>query len=288
MAPRMRSPEIYLNAQPHSDTMAIPDTRQSLMRRAARVLLLHGWLHTPRVWDRVIELIPPDVRVVAPSLPGFGGAHCTRSFKDLRGYSREVARRVPDAFADDYDVVAGDSLGGLVALYLIEAGVLRCRGLLLSGVPSSGLPWWLGLLSKCRIARIMRKCVAALPTRHRHCLESWIARKAGLVLGSAPTELDAGVMQADGRVADQLLALLRQVGPDELPQPRLAIHVLRGESDRIVSRSAGRALSQHLRCDYTEFSGSGHCPALDQPLRYARALEEFLDLDTDTTDDGLQ
>ncbi|MCC6228693.1 MAG: alpha/beta hydrolase [Phycisphaerales bacterium] len=261
------------------------DAHRSSIRRPPTVLLLHGWLHSPLVWDRVIAMMPSGVETVAPALPGFGGLHCNREFTSLKEYSQEVAWATPEAFACDHDVVAADSLGGLVALYLIEAGILRCRGLLLSGVPSCGLPCWLRLVSKLGAARLIKNSLSAFPVRWRYGLETRIARATGLVLGSAPRELDDGIGRADARVADQLLAMMCNVSTDQLPRPNLRTWVLRGDSDGIVNAKAGRALSRHLRCVYTEFRCSGHSLALDQPLLYAEAIREFLDCTTDPAPD---
>jgi pimeloyl-ACP methyl ester carboxylesterase len=83
------------------------------------LLFLHGWGLTPRAYDQaVLRLCAAGVRVVAPSLPGFGGSAALGLRAGLGDYAERVAALVEALDPDRPVFVVGHSLGGGVALRL--------------------------------------------------------------------------------------------------------------------------------------------------------------------------
>ena len=97
------------------------------------VVFLHGWALGQRTYRDVIERIAAEgVRVIAPSLPGFGGTGPLPSSEfSLGGYAAWV-----DALLDSLDiteraVIVGHSFGGGVAIRLAHDHPDRARSLVL-------------------------------------------------------------------------------------------------------------------------------------------------------------
>src|ERR1700712_1907336 len=83
------------------------------------LLFLHGWGLTPRAYsDAVLRLCGAGVRVVAPSLPGFGGSAALGLRADLADYAHRIARLLEVLDPDRPVFVVGHSLGGGIALQL--------------------------------------------------------------------------------------------------------------------------------------------------------------------------
>jgi pimeloyl-ACP methyl ester carboxylesterase len=83
------------------------------------LLFLHGWGLTPRAYtDAVLRLCGVGVRVIAPSLPGFGGSAALGLGAGLADYAHRVARLLDLLDPDRPVFVVGHSLGGGIALQL--------------------------------------------------------------------------------------------------------------------------------------------------------------------------
>jgi pimeloyl-ACP methyl ester carboxylesterase len=83
------------------------------------LLFLHGWGLTPRAYaDAVLRLCAAGVRVIAPSLPGFGGSAALGLRAGLPDYAARIAQLLDQLDPDRPVFVVGHSLGGGVALQL--------------------------------------------------------------------------------------------------------------------------------------------------------------------------
>jgi pimeloyl-ACP methyl ester carboxylesterase len=101
------------------------------------VVLLHGYLENLNVWDEVMGLLQPHVRVVAIDLPGHGISEVrgpVHSMEFLAG----VVRGACSTLGVGKFTVVGHSMGGYVALALAEAHPELLDGLvLLSSTPNA-------------------------------------------------------------------------------------------------------------------------------------------------------
>ncbi|QNE34609.1 alpha/beta fold hydrolase [Leifsonia shinshuensis] len=103
--------------------------------RGAPVVLLHAWGETHRSFDRLVPLLPGDLRLVVPDLRGVG-----ESDKPDGGYSVEDAAGDVVALLDELGLhdgwLLGTSSGGYLAQQVAVQHPERVRGLVLVGAPS--------------------------------------------------------------------------------------------------------------------------------------------------------
>lgn len=101
---------------------------------ATPVVLLHGWAESRGVFSRLLPLLPPTIRAVAPDLRGHGEAD-----KPAHGYAladgAEDVVALMDGLALPSAVLLGSSSGGYVAQQVALAHPHRVRGLVLVGSP---------------------------------------------------------------------------------------------------------------------------------------------------------
>lgn len=83
------------------------------------VVFLHGWGLTPRTYSRAISgLVSAGVRIIAPSLPGFGGSDPLDGEISMPAYAERVAALIDHLGFEHPVFLMGHSLGGGVALQL--------------------------------------------------------------------------------------------------------------------------------------------------------------------------
>jgi len=125
------------------------------------LVFLHGWGLTPRAYAAsIVRLCPAGIRIIAPSLPGFGGSDPLPLRRlGLSGYARHVAATLEAAGLDKPAFLVGHSFGGGVALALATERPDLVRSLTLlnsiGGSPGrrglkagSWLGWALGALTE--------------------------------------------------------------------------------------------------------------------------------------------
>jgi pimeloyl-ACP methyl ester carboxylesterase len=97
------------------------------------VVLLHGWALAQHTYRDVIESVARQgCRVIAPSMPGFGGTpELPADVFSMRGYARWVADLLDALDVDEPAMVVGHSFGGGVAVKFAHDFRDRIRGLVL-------------------------------------------------------------------------------------------------------------------------------------------------------------
>jgi pimeloyl-ACP methyl ester carboxylesterase len=119
------------------------------------ILLIHGWPHTWRIWQPLMERLSADHHVIAPDLRGTGGTSRTVDGYDVAMLACDAVSLL-DALRVDEVTVVGIDLGVQVAAMLALATPERVQGLivmqgLLGRLPGAetflakGPPWWFGL-----------------------------------------------------------------------------------------------------------------------------------------------
>jgi pimeloyl-[acyl-carrier protein] methyl ester esterase len=244
------------------------------MRRIRDVVLLHGWGSSARVWDEVASRLARRFRVHAPDLPGYGSAPACAPYT-LEALAETVARSVPRRCH-----VAGWSLGGEIALAWARRAPRQVGRLALIGA------------TPCFTTRPGWPC-GTTPAALRNFGQRLAADRADLLarFAAAQAKGDARPGRFAGRLgrivqesaADSVLTAGLRVlaGADirrelsQITQPALVLH---GARDRIVPPVAGRRLAAALPDGrWTLLRSCAHAPFLSQPVRVARALQDFFD-----------
>src|SRR3954453_860581 len=95
---------------------------------APDLVLLHGFTQTRQSWRRTVQALQGRYRALVPDLPGHGQAALrTASFDAVTAYVRALG---PERFT-----LAGDSMGGRIALHAALALQPRVERLVLVGGP---------------------------------------------------------------------------------------------------------------------------------------------------------
>src|SRR5919108_4200505 len=95
------------------------------------VLLIHAWPTDARIWERQVGDVGARVPVVAPDLPGFGGAEPAGAVMTMASAAERCLDAL-DGAGMERTVVCGLSMGGYVAFELWRRARDRIVGFVLA------------------------------------------------------------------------------------------------------------------------------------------------------------
>ncbi|MEU2488525.1 alpha/beta fold hydrolase [Streptomyces sp. NPDC012617] len=243
----------------------------------APLVLLHGIGHHRQAWDPVLRILAAERDVIAVDLPGFGASPALP-----HGLAHDLRTMVPvlGSFFEALSVVrphvAGNSLGGLLALELGREGLAR------SVTALSPAGFWTP--SERRYAfgvlRAMRGAALAMPmplierlsrsSPGRAALTSTIYARPGRRSPAAVVSETVALREATG-FRQTLEAGSGVTFADDVPG--VPVSIAWGSKDRLLPRRqgvrAGRAIP---RARLVRLPGCGHVPMNDDPAAVARVV----------------
>ena len=249
--------------------------------RRPPVLLLHGFLGSSADWAPLTAFLSKEYYCVAVDLPGHGeSVHLAPDDYSMESAVRALADVVKSLSEDAWSVV-GYSMGGRVGLHLLFQDDVTFRAAVFSSC-SPGIE-----SEEDRAARRTRDEQAAARLESEEIevfLDTWYRQPIFASLQQKPKIL-AGLATLrknnDGR---ELAKALRgmSVGAhaplwsrlSQLPCPTLWVA---GEEDRAYATMAQRAADLSPRDPVSIVPASGHIVHVEQPERFARDVQSFLD-----------
>lgn len=250
------------------------------------LLLLHGFADSADTWRRTLDLLGRrDRRALAVDLPGFGAASPLEPGPVLPQLDRFAAAAVEHLGADGQAVVvAGNSLGGCLALRLAEREDLPLASAVPVAPAGLEMPAWFAAIERDPIVRTL----LALPVPLPESVVRAAVGQAYRTLAFARPRAVAGEVVASftshhrGRATvaryletgRRLLPELRD--PFRLEQVRRPLLLVWGDRDRMVyHRGAQRVLDAVPGVRYELIEGCGHCPQIEAAERFVELLAEF-------------
>jgi pimeloyl-ACP methyl ester carboxylesterase len=238
------------------------------------LLLLHGFMDTPRTWELVLPALERRYEVLAPALPGhLGGPPADGELADA------LERALDDAGIQTAHV-AGNSLGGYLALSLAARG--RARSVV-AFAPAGGWAdesWHDTLRLQARIHQQTRLAapqadrILATPAGRRRATQYITVNVEHIPVDLLAHQL-LGVAACD---AEPLIArALRDGWSIDAERITCPVRIVWGSEDRLLPWPSAAARFRELlpQADWIELEGVGHCPQLDVPLVAAELILGF-------------
>lgn len=240
------------------------------------LVLLPGLGSHAGAWDAVRAELPADLAVVALDLPGMGGRPPLKGLeRTVDAYTDAVAAELAAAMGEPL-VIAGNSLGGAVALELARRGV--------GGAACAVAPigFWTSREARyaAMVLRVMQR-TARWTRRHRVGLTGNTVTRTVLLspvvgrpwkVAPVAAAVDAQLF-ADAEDVDGILPYTtryRFTAGSELTVP---VSVMWGTSDRLlIPRQSRRAERLLPHAHHVSLAGAGHVAMADAPAQIAREL----------------
>ncbi|MEO2106306.1 MAG: alpha/beta fold hydrolase [Actinomycetota bacterium] len=246
------------------------------------LLLIHGLGHCKEAWDPVIGLLGARFDVAAIDLPGFGGAPALEETPDDHSLSA-FCEQVMDGLGWDRAHVAGNSLGGLIAIRMASRG----RALSATALSPGGMirgwekPWARGML---RVAKHVPSRLLPLGVFS----DTVLGRKAllGLMFGKPGRMTPSyarSAMAAPARATafEETLDAVDEI--DHLPPPSVPVTIAWGSRDMLLFPWQGQRWKAALPdARLVTLRGLGHVPMPDDPGLVTDVITRTTELAQDT------
>ncbi|MGJ4939404.1 alpha/beta fold hydrolase [Bradyrhizobium sp. HKCCYLS1011] len=238
----------------------------------ADLLIVHSLLADRAAFDPVLPWLARRFRVTLVNLPGFHGSACIAP--GIEGYADRLASVFVTGGLSKETIVIGNGFGGTTAISMALRHGDKFGKLVLTDV-AAGFPPEGRKAFEVMAAKVEHEGIGSVATisAKRVFHDAYLAAHPGAVeerrrvlLGIAPEGFIAAcrsLMSAD---------LTPQLGSIRKPT-----RVVCGELDAATPPPLCRLLADKIPgATYVELPGCGHCPPLEQPDAFIRAVEDFL------------
>jgi pimeloyl-ACP methyl ester carboxylesterase len=273
----------------HRTTLAGYETRVlELEGDGPPVVFFHGYADSADTWRQALAILARrGRRAIALDLPGFGAADLLRPGLILPQFDEfaVAAVRYLAGRRRRPVLVAGNSLGGCVALRLAERSSDRLAGVVAVAPAGFEMRRMLYLMEHDPVLHSLLAVPAPVPGL---VMQAAVARLYRQLAFSSSSKVDPRVVSTFTRhlrrrsVAARYLETGHRMLPElrepftQLEQIGCPVLVVWGDRDRLVSRNgAKRILSAVPNSRLVLLETVGHCPQVEAPDRFAQLLLEF-------------
>jgi pimeloyl-ACP methyl ester carboxylesterase len=253
------------------------------------LLLIHGITGTSEQWNDVFPLLAERYTVVAPDLLGHGHSAKPRGDYSLGAYAVSI-RDLLIALGHNRATVVGHSLGGGIALQFAYEYPVFAERLVISS--SGGLGREVHPLLRAATlpgSELVLPLIASSRVLSAGIFVGHLLERLGLNAAPDLAEMARGYASLNDAGARQafihtMRAVLDPMGQRVSATDRLYLSgmvpslILWGRRDPLIPCEHAEAAHDLMPGSQLEiFEKSGHFPHIDQPLRFARALIDFIE-----------
>ncbi len=249
------------------------------------IVLLHGWGDSADTWRPLLaELATCGRKAIAVDLPGFGKATRLLPGAILPQLDDFASALVQEWGAGEPVIVAGNSLGGCVALRLGENPELPLIGVVPVAPAGLEMPGWFDLVERDPIVRRLLDIPIPVPNALVRQLVGGDYQQLAFSHPKAAQRqvADAFAHHGSRRRAAALLESGRRLLPElatapfDLASIACPVMLVWGTRDRMVPHTGARVVLGALPATRVELiEGCGHCPQIEATEQLLELLLEF-------------
>jgi pimeloyl-ACP methyl ester carboxylesterase len=246
------------------------------------LLLLHGFTDTWRTWEPVLGRLEERFEVLALTLAGHAGGPGFPAAGASDDAIVDAVEAALDEAGWEAPAIAGNSLGGFIALRLAERGRARSvvalapAGGWVDGDPAIAevLRYFRAMAPMVRDAAPNADAIAATPEGRAAATVAY-ASNADHISADLLAHLIRGAAACD---SEPLSAFAEREGwrldPERVTCP---LRLVWGTEDQILKLpgAAARFRAELPQAEWVEIDGAGHCPQLDHPVETAELIAGF-------------
>lgn len=264
------------------------------------LLLLHGFADSADTWRRTLHgLARRGQRALALDMPGFATADPLARERGVLEQLDAFAAAAIESLAAEHGedvVVAGNSLGGCVALRAGERADLPLRGIVPVAPAGLDMPAWFGVIERDPVVRWILSSSVPLP---EFAVRAAVGEAYRQLAFARPRAADRDWVSAftthhrDRRAIARYLDAGRRMLPEladpfSLADVRVPVLLIWGAKDRMVPHRGSRRIMEALpQTAYELLDDVGHCPQIEAADRFVELVLEFLERPVQAVDGEL-
>jgi 3-oxoadipate enol-lactonase len=239
------------------------------------VVYIHGFPFHSAMWNSQLGAVAPGWRFIAPDLRGFGESEAGKTLFTMDLFADDVVALL-DYLHIDQAVICGLSMGGYVALSLINRYPNRVRALVLCATRASadnpeGKKGRLELAARARregtqpvIVSMLPKLVAGATRIQR----PQVFAQVKAMMEATPPETMARALEAMANRRDHTKSLNKIA---------VSTMIVRGDQDEIIPKGDVELIARTVRgTRHDVIQNVGHLPNLEAPDVFNKTLYQFL------------
>ncbi len=241
------------------------------------LVLLHGWGESADIWRPLLEaLAARGRRAIAVDLPSADQLASGPLLPQLDAFTADL---VASWAGEDPVVVAGNSLGGCLALRLAEhPGELRLAGVVPVAPDGLEMPSWFDAIEQDPIVRKLLAVPLPVPRAllRGRPLDRFHPRQRRAVVDTLAGDGDARYDVAELLESGRRLAPELSTAPFDLVGIRCPVLLVWGEHDATLPQTGARVALGSLPLTQVELiEGCGRAPQVEAPGRLLELLLPF-------------
>lgn len=250
--------------------------------RGPPIILLHDLFVSHLAFDRVIDALADDFRVLAPDFPGFGDSEKPSPSRYAYGIESfcEAAIDLVAALSLGRVSVVGHSLGGAVAIALAAEHAELVDKLIL--VNALAYPLRLDFRSRLPLLPVVGgflfKQLYGRRTFRRFLRDNFYAPDSPISQERIDRYYDLFNTPAARESAHAVLQATDDTRPivARLPRVNAPTLVIWGRHDRILPATLGQRLSREIAQARLDILDAGHAPNEERPEAFVERVRDFL------------
>lgn len=268
---------VFLFSKPlFASTLAIPQLNQFIsytdIGRDKPLVLIHAFPTDQRLWQPQQEDLKEYFRVITLDLWGFGeSSHVDGKAISMAEYADEV-KQLLDYLKIDSAIIAGESMGGYIALAFLDKYPYQTRGLVLSNTQS---------VADSEETKVIREKTAldVLENGTDNLIDGFLAK----ALSAESSEQTRAYLrhilsiQKSTAIASALRGMaLRSDSSVLLSRTTLPILIITSEMDKVIPPQ--QSIDMHALAKNSQLiilPSSGHLSNLEQSTQWNQALIDF-------------
>jgi len=251
------------------------------IRNAQAILLIHGWSQNHLSWSKQFESpLPAEFRLIAMDIRGHGQSEAPL---DAESYTRSAlwaddVNNVIKALELERPILVGWSYGGFIICdYLRVNGDDAIAGINFVAAAVGIGKEWFGTRIGPGFLTYAQLCCSEDQTIALKAIRDFLHTCIVKPIAAGDMELAMGWnMLVHPKVRANLIGREEDYTPD-LEKIKKPVLVTYGAADAVVLPSMAKVIHDHApNCQMSEYSGVGHAPFIEEPIRFNEELKTFV------------
>lgn len=233
------------------------------------LVLLHGWTGNHKWWKEQVPFFSKNYKVITLDHRGHGESDKPRSGYSMQVFTEDLYR-VLNELRIDRAIIAGHSMGGMIAQLFCLSYPEKVGGLVLVDTSSNGM----GVISFEDVLVSIQTQGFESFTEQFFCPALFASGISEEIINWTKSEILKTPQHA---VEEAAKAMSKYDVTDQLPKIKVPTLIIHGNQDFAIDLKMAKMLHEKISNSRLKvIDGAGHCTMLEKPDEFNKIVLEFL------------